>query len=501
MQPGMTQPKDLPADLLSLKEWTRLTFAIGRPRSAALKSLDDALGVCDQMANSPDFLKRAAARWRLDGALRTWKESCGPGDAWKKSVRNKSLAVERLTAQLTGGDTAAAWGRMPGYMQPNVEHARLGVVYLLGHLEMRPDIFSVLLEGGLGCAGAVMSYQGGKVDDGGLGKAAVSTAQDVFNSVMVPGSVILNAGAQAVNESSPPAAGAMAKRLRDFFAALIRKTLDILKEKFGGIEPTAAAVKNLINICCKLFWSTLGYGLVSGGMDTFKGLVTFADALITRVRTYLSSRTVVLAEGHPNTVVQSIVTAMNLSVMKGLWLTLKGAGNIGLAFATWGTSMIVGLVTALVEMVVKVVWRLVELVKMQQICKQALEHWGTKDTDGALHKKPFAFNNWFRGSVAYLPALAVITLNSGICGDKMVWLSMFTSDDHHQGSEILPEQFKKGSEHLDALKPWGADYLDNCGFSFDSSDEFIKKLLVMGHGAQLSGAEKFWKRVVQVAQA
>jgi len=390
---------------------------------------------------------------------------------------------------------------MPDFMQPNFEHARLGVTYLLGHLEVRADIFSVLLEGGLSCAGSVMSYQGASVDDGGLGKASVDTAQNFFNSAIIPGQEILKAGAEAAPEAARSATGTNGKRLKEFFEKLAQKTLALLKEKFSGIEPTAAAIKNLVNLCCKLFWTTLGAGLVSAGMDTFKGIVTLADTLITRVRTYIAGKHVTIADGHPHAVVQSIVDAMTLAVMKGLWVTLKGVGNIGLAFATAGAGMIAGIVTALVEMVVKVIWRLVELAEMREVCEEAAEHWKDKDKATALHKHPFAFHHWYRDSVKFLPALAVITLNSGVCGDKMVYLSMFTSDDHKPGSEISAEQFQKGVEHLDALKPWGTEYLDDAGFSFESSDPVIKGLLAVGHQAQRSGAEKVWHQVVKFANA
>ena len=203
-----------------------------------------------------------------------------------------------------------------------------------------------------------------------------------------------------------------------------------------------------------------------------------------------------IADGHPHAVLQSIKIAMNLSIMQGLWQTLKGAGNIGLAFATWGVSMIVGLVTSLTEMVVKVLWRIVETIKMKKVCAAANEYWRARGGPNALHTRPFAFHNWFRESVLLLPALAVLTLNSGICGDKMVWLSMFSN-----GAQISTAEFQKGSEYVDSLKPWGTDYLESCGFSFFSSEPLVAKVVNLTHEARMSGAEKVWSTVVKVAKA
>jgi hypothetical protein len=496
---GMANFKDIPPGLISHKEWISLTSAIGRKRSPELQALDYALQRCEKEASSTgsDPRRRYFERGRLDEALEAWKRSCGPGQEWKRSVRNKNLAVERLTAQLTSGDSAEAWGRGENYMHPAFENARLGVMYLLGHLDAKPDIFGVLLEGGLSCAGSALSWAGGKIEDGGLGNMAASMGQDVFNSVMVPGSVIIGATNSAVLETGPAANLAAGARVREFFSSVCAKIIDLLKEKFGDIGPTAAAVKNLINICCKTFWSTLGYGLVSGGMDTVKGLVNLTDACITRIRTYIAGKGVAVSDGHPGTIVQAILMQMNLGIMQGLWQTLKGAGNLGLAFATWGIAMVVGIVTALVEMLVKVIYRIFEICKMRRVFREAEEHWNNRDSGTALHKRPFAFHHWFKESVWNVPAIAVLTLNSGICGDKMVYLSMFNS----QRQVIDSTAFLKGAEYIDSLKVWGSSYVSDCGFAFSSSSEFVGKLITLKHEANQNTAEKVWSTIVKVATA
>lgn len=485
--------------LMSYHEWMKLTAATGKPRSKELKAVDKALKQYEEYYAGSSSSTKQELLAQLQKALQAWKIAQGPGDAWKKSVRNRNLAVEQLTAQLAGGDSEAAWGRVPNFMHPEFEHARLGVLYLLGKLRVRPDMFSIFLEGGLAYTGSVLSFCGGKVIDGGLGDVAVDTAQNFFNTAMVPGNMILNAAnSAALDTHVDPAKRSLFEKVRQLFADFIVKTLQVIKEKLGDTELTYASVKNLGILCSKLFLDTTGYGLVSGAVDTFKGAVNLVNASVDKFREYLKSRHVVLMSGHPGTVVESIRRAMTLSLLEGVWQTLKGAGNIGLAFATWGTSMIVGVVTACFEMIIKYLWRLVELCRMERMFTEAAIYWRDRE-QLALHKKPFAFHRWYRKWALTLPAVAVLTLNSGICGDKMVYLSLFQGD----GTPITSDQFLKGASYLDHLKVWGTSYLDKCGFAFYSSDPFVSAILghARSHVAHLSRAQKVWAEISKFANA
>jgi hypothetical protein len=480
---------------MSYKEWKRRTDVVGHPRSKLLQAVDEALKRYDSF-NGADFLAS------LKQALDAWKKAQGPGNAWVRSIRNRNGAVSDLTAQLAGQDSDAALGLTPQFMQPHVEHARLGVLYLLSRLSVRPDIFSVCLESGLSIVGGVLSYHGGKIEDGGLGNATVNAAQQFFNAAMVPGSVALSGvGSQAQQLRLPPSQKqTLLMRVRAMFEEFAKKCWEAIKEKFGSIEFPIAAIKNLVNTCTGILTDVTTAGLVGGAMDLFKGTVNLVDGVIQKVRAWIRSKGVIVASGHPAIIVQSIQRAMNLSLMEGLWQTMKGGMNLGLAFATWGTSMIVTIVVACFELIVKVVWRLVELSRMKKLFDQAAEWWNQRDTANALHKHPAAFTNWFRKHALTLPAVAVLVHNSGICGDKMVYLSMYDYMLTAQNDD-LAKKFAKGVEYLDFLKSWGVTYLNKCGFSFFSKDEFVNSLLAFAtrpdaHAIPTSRVTQFWEKIV-----
>lgn len=490
--------------LMSYEEWERRTKVVGRPRSKELKAIDEELKRYHQFGGGD-------ALWRLQQALEAWKRSQGPGNAWVRSIRNRKGAISELTAQLAGADSDANLGLAPSFMHAHMENARLGVLYLVSRLRARPDIFNVFLESGVAVVGGVLSYYGGKELDGGLANVQVAEAQLHLNNALVPGSVVLSgAGGQLQNLRLPPDQGqGLLTRIRTMFHDFAKKLLKLLEEKFGSIELPAAAVKNLVNTCAKVFLDTLAAGIVSGVMDLTKGTVNMVDGVIQKVRAWVRERGVIIASGHPEAIVQSIQRAMNLSLLEGIYQAMKGAVNLGLAWATWFQSMWVTIAIACFEFLVKFIWRLVEVLKMNRFFDEAAEWWDQRNGANALHKRPAAFTTWFRKHALNLPAVSVLVHNSGICGDKMVYLSMYDHMLDAQNKyvneadrfEYLQGKFNKGVAYLDFLKSWGVKYLNKCGYSFYSKDDFVSALLEFAtnpdqHAIPTSRLTRFWENVV-----
>jgi hypothetical protein len=153
-------------------------------------------------------------------------------------------------------------------------------------------------------------------------------------------------------------------------------------------------------------------------------------------------------------------------------------------------------VIAVTEAIIKVIWRLVEIAHMKRFCREAAEHWKSKSENSGLHHTPYAFESWYKSYALYSPALAVITLNTGICGDKMHFLRMFKDD----GTRVSPSDFDRGCVFVDSLKAWGSDYLGKCGYDFESDDKMVGPLLkfAKSHGGQ---GNVVWKTVLRVANA
>jgi hypothetical protein len=133
----------------------------------------------------------------------------------------------------------------------------------------------------------------------------------------------------------------------------------------------------------------------------------------------------------------------------------------------------------------------VELIVMRSFFRQARMHWEARLERSALHTRPIAFNSWFKRYALGIPALSVLALNSGICGDKMLFLAMFKDDS----SIVSQTEFDAGVRYVDSLKVWGTDYLKDSGFAFASGDPVVTGLLKLAtsHSEQTGRAGKAWK--------
>jgi len=463
-------------NLIPYKEWMKRTFVIGRPRSKLLKAIDDAIR---QYENSPGG---GVAMWNIEQKLKAWQSSKGPGDTWRSSARNKKdYAFDQLERALTGKGPEAA---MPDVLRADMDNARLGVLYLFGHTEVSSNIFNVALEGGLSVAGSALSY-------GGQDSAATN-----LGTVMVPGSALLDAAETGARGAATPELGTMRARFLAWLEDFAKKIITALKEKFGDIDVTLAAIKNLLNVLAGVFLKNAA-PFISAGLDIFKGLANTGDATVRRLKSWWQGRGVAVLPGHPSVVVDAIKKAMTLSIFEGLYQVLKGAGGVGLEFLTGAASTIINIVVAITETVIKIIWRLVEIGRMKTFFREARRHWQTHGIGAsAFHRDYVRFNRWYKQYALSIPALAILTLNSGICGDKMRFLRMFKADD----TVVSQADFDKGVTYVDGLKANGARLLDACGYDFGSDDKMVGSLLSFAktHGGARDGV---WDHVLKFANA
>lgn len=502
----------MPHKLIPYKAWLDRTAVFGKPRSSALQELDRQL-------KQYELLGGQAQLDAVEKALNAWKASKGPGDAWKQNDRNrKHRAFEQLTAQLGPGDTDAAIGEVPASMEADLVNARLGVLYLFSHTRVETGIFSILLEGGLAIMDGALSYAGAGTNDGGwgfgtggLGNTAAANVQTAIAPALLPGSILLEGGKDAAFTAAappgtPPAQQATVRaRIQDFYTRVVawledfgKKVFAALQEKFSNVDVSIAAIKNLILACAKAICSTAA-SYIAAGLDIAKGVLNTIEASYQRYLAWQRGRGVELLSGHPGSIVDAIKQAMNLSICEGLYTTLKGAANVGLASASAGAGMVASIVIAATEAIVKLIWRLVEISHMKKFMAQAGAFWMIRGEPRGIHRHPYEFASWFRKNTINSPALAVLTLNSGICGDKMRFLKMYKD----ASNVVSQDEFNRGCAFVDGLKVWGADYLGKCGYEFGSDDKVVEGLLKLArsHTAVPSTGRKVWNVVLRVANA
>ena len=265
----------------------------------------------------------------------------------------------------------------------------------------------------------------------------------------------------------------IADQIKVWFDMLVEKVLGILKEKFGTVEGIAGTIKQVVMGLVGLL-AAKAAPFVGAGMELASAVGKTLDASVTRFRTWKEGKNVEVAQGHPATIVDSITRAMTLSLFEGLWSVMKGAGALAMDVVGFGAGGLVNVIISAGELLIKFIWKLVETVRFNKFCGEAVGYWDNQTSADALHRSPFAFSEWYRKYALNIPLIAAITLNTGICGDKMRYLTMFRAGGIQP---ISSQDFENGVRFLDNLKPWGAKYISNSGFSIRSDDVLVNNLV------------------------
>lgn len=505
-------------EIVGHADWMKMTSATLRKRSAELKALDLAIQKYERTPSQASLIE-------LVEAFDRWKLAHGNGEEWRDSARNANKYADMLDQQIKGiGDTDVALG-MPSFMEPALVNSRLGVLYLYSKLECN-DMFKVLVEGAIDITTASLDYS---ADDarpaieraksalekgqGTIGDAAKLAEEKVRARIKArEGKPSEVSSAILLDSNPPPPPSAFQKvwtEIREKIYSIAQKLLEMARAQWEGLKVKMQWAKanpgdTLMNITPGLLRKLCDFltghllaaaaPFIGAGLDIAKGVANTIDAGLTKFREWSQAKGVELVIGHPGTIAEAIRRAMWFNVGKGLYDTLKGGANLGLQFASQGAASIVNLVWSIVEALAKTIWKLVEIARMRGVFAQAREFWNQRNQPGAIHLHPIQFNAWFKSHALMLPALPVLVLNTGICGDKMHFMKMFTDDK----SIVTQASFDAGCRYIDSLKAWGSQYLGDTGFGFTSDDPVVEGLIDLAgkHEVEQGTADRVWKAVL-----
>jgi hypothetical protein len=513
----------LPKKLVSYASWIKGTSKTFSSRGTKLRRVDSWLYTYEK---NPSKLALTA----LKQEFAQWKQSKGPGEGWKESGRNANALVTLLDQQLSGyGDRDVLSGDQ-AFMEQGLIHARLGIVYLFAHTDC-DNFFNILVHGIVDVATTAVDYSAAqftiadkaagidpdkdqRIKDLGVASSTPATvlkATDQIDAAVRKkvGNASLrdNASLQLENRTiatpvwlqhttPPPPSGYLrelwdklvdklyraAEEIYKFVIARCEWAKETLKAKWQDKEGTAlqyipGLLRKLVNFLLSKLIANLA-PFIGSGLDLAGGIAKTIVASVDKYKEWAGRQNVQLLAGTPSTIAEAIQRAMWLCVGEGMYDTLKGAGNLAMDFGTVasaGAAAVAKLVIGVVEALGTTIWRLVEVVRMRRCFGQARELWVERARTDALHLRPIEFNRWFKSYALTAPALAMLALNSGICGDKMHFLKMF-----HDDTQIVTQsQFDAGCVYVDQMKIWGANYISESGFNFVSNDPLTKGLITL----------------------
>lgn len=488
------------AHLPTLAEWKAATaLNVLHVRSTALKLVDDAIAACEgQHPPSDSALRRLKATFEL------WKATQEGQDHWRTSERNHSLMLTRLDEILSGqADTDLALGS-PAFMEDALVHARLGVLYLLAHVDCHDSVFRVVLDGAVGFgtdAAFKIAHLPVDVDTGPLAGMAAKFSKPTAHGVVRPvGPVAMQADQLLVRNMQPPPDSklrALWEAVRNALVSLAKDLVANLSEEWGrftslskglhdaqGLDAWASVTEDVTMVCDAVARIVVGNGFSPLGttVEITKGLYLAGTAAVAKYTEWRRSQGVELLAGYPSTVQEAIRKAMWMSIGNGVYETIKGGLKLGLELAAGAVADVVALIASAIEAVIKCILRILDLRRIKSCLSEAKNHWHAYMQDqqakqdklyNGIHKRPIEFNQWFRPYALAVPSLAVLVLNSGVCQDSMHFLKMFDG----QNMAISQSAYDAGLAYIDELKLDGVRLLEEQGFAFSSGDPLVQSCL------------------------
>jgi hypothetical protein len=268
---------------------------------------------------------------------------------------------------------------------------------------------------------------------------------------------------------------------------LVMKLVDWLKQKLSEAMESPISVgldtiKSLVGVVVKQVAAS-AVPFVGAGIDLATGIAKSFNAIKMKVGAWLERRKIRITDGHPALLASKIESMLTRDILSGLWITIKGAIQMALAATIPGLQSLVGALTTAVEWVIKLVMRLSELAalklflldakfaflkeRMKTTQEPGSPHRTIHEHGGLIHDLP-EFKKFYQKGCNASPIIAMLTLNSGICGSQWQLQNMFSDI-----GLIGQKEFNSGTAYFSRLKEYGLKYLKDCGFAL-SADLALK---------------------------
>lgn len=279
-------------------------------------------------------------------------------------------------------------------------------------------------------------------------------------------------------------------KIKSWAEEFVVKVWAKIKEVFGDIGVIGGHIKKIALFLAKQVFKKAApiIGSVAG---LVQGLWKTTVAFCEKLSNWIAKHGVNLVKGHPETLVKGIERGLNRALLEGLYETAKSSLLLGLNIASSGAASIIDKVAGIIEMATKMIWQFAERCIIRGFCAEAKNYWTGRSESNAIHLDSMKFDNWLKSTTNKVPVVAAVTLGSGIAGDKMRFLQMYTGE----GLVVTQSQFDNGVRYLDQMKRTGSRVLERTGLEFQSDDPTIAGLLKLARSHdEVKAKTCFWRR-------
>jgi hypothetical protein len=506
------------------KQWlSRTSLLLSRTRSPTLLRVDEAYANYYSLRSEPNQLA-------LHQALNDYLIEKGRN--WEKVDRN--IRSGGLMAYLHNVTRPAPVAK--NVLVKRVPESRHGLLYLWQNAQVNTQWGKIALEGALSIGGTTTgllqasNYQPGESLQG-LGVIANNTPGNTAATVLgsgVPtvGKLALAPKGEAIRNPDPnpeqhapviklmdlPDDPTVIERAKRFFGDKFNTVYGIISTKIKEMLRDLAMkfarggfIGSLGGLVAKLVSFVIGKILVhaapfvGNAVVITQGICQAVIAAKDRITAYQRRGMFVIAAGHPALIGHEIETQMNWAIGKGVYNAAKGGAKLAGNLLSLGASALIDVIAACMEFVWKFLTRFFEGRWMKEwitVVKSYTRNrndWKADPKDGVWRPRivydEAAFKSLFELGCQASVCVPMLTLNSGISGDLMMFMKMFDdtggilgqgtgqSSDGTRPSAGAQKQFDAGSAYWTQLKEFGRNYLESTGFTFTSSDPVARGLM------------------------
>ena len=335
-----------------------------------------------------------------------------------------------------------------------MQNARLGTIYLWQGVKYNSQLADLVIGGAMTSVSGILGCKDINVAEFGLGVEVTTMA----------------------TQSRSEGPGGLWHKIKTWAEDLMQKLWQKIKAVFGDVAEMLGTLKGLALFVTQQVFAKAA-PLIGGAVGLVSGLWKTSVAIAEKVGNWIAKKSVKLTFGHPKTLVKGIDQGINRALLEGIYETVKSAVSLGLNAASLGGAAIVDAVTGIIEAAVKIIWRVAESKVIKKFIKDAKNFWNARGTTTAMHLDSFKFDNWLKPATQKVPVIAAVTLGSGVAGDKMRLLQMYTGE----GKVISESDFKSGAAYLDRMKRSGSRLIERSGLEFTSDDLVIAGLLKLAN--------------------
>ncbi|MCK5819127.1 MAG: hypothetical protein KAH18_07705 [Psychromonas sp.] len=517
----------------TLKFWIQHTSTTFGIRSSSLRAVDAAIEKYEknkiksqqpptEQTSLIDTDNTSLNLIEIGFALDRWKKAQGLREAWKSSPRNKTGVITKLNAIVGTPEIDISTDNY----KENLAHARLGIIYLFSHLNVDTNILSLMVLPAALITGTALSQVSVEGND-----LFSDRSKETFNATHAamrdlrfgadPAKGLINAIEDGIKVKKQQRSDSLIKKIVDVLEGFVKQVLKTLVELFyrqdsvNGpyviqtslmLSLTKATIASVAIILCNAIGN-----FTTDVTRLARHLARIADAAVDGIRSWWQSQFVNILYGHPSAICASLKSRMSAHVRLGIYNSMKATAGIAiqLLFPLIGEAVraVGNIILSIFEMIYNFLECHVRLHNIRGVIHECQGLWEQYQSNKLLpinerkklmHEDVNRFAAWYSEIARTSTELAALTLNSGICGDKMHFLNMF---DTTLGKLIKQDAFDKASNYMELLKDYSGNFLRTSNYIITSEDPMVQAYINHAKEIGLGNSNKLWAMVKKITEA